>query len=78
MLGLSDDLTEPSEGLALPPVSKVELTPQSFASYVATRGRPSETIMVIGDSFTMTHFAPMLLNHVGQVIWQLYRLMVLT
>jgi alginate O-acetyltransferase complex protein AlgJ len=74
MIGVSDDVAEPTQDLALPPVSKVELTAQPYASYVATRGKPGETIMVMGDSFTITYFAPMLLNHVGQVVWQHHNL----
>jgi hypothetical protein len=26
--------------------------------------------MIIGDSFTEAYFAPMLLKHVGRVVWQ--------
>jgi alginate O-acetyltransferase complex protein AlgJ len=27
-------------------------------------------VMIVGDSFTMGYMAPMLLKHVGRVIWQ--------
>jgi alginate O-acetyltransferase complex protein AlgJ len=70
MLGVSDDVAEPVQNLAFSPVSKVELTAGPFASYVATRGKQGETVMIVGDSFTMTYFAPMLLEHVGRVVWQ--------
>jgi alginate O-acetyltransferase complex protein AlgJ len=70
MIGVNDDVAEPIQELALPPVSKVELTAGSRGSYVATSDRPGETIMVVGDSFTEHLLAPMLLNHVGRVVWQ--------
>jgi alginate O-acetyltransferase complex protein AlgJ len=74
MLGVSEDVTEPTQELTLTPVSKVELTAGQYGSYIATRGESGATIMVIGDSFTITYFAPMLLNHVGRVIWQHHNL----
>jgi alginate O-acetyltransferase complex protein AlgJ len=71
MIGIGDDVSEPSQELALPQrVSKVELTTGRFAAYVATGPQQGETVMIIGDSFTQHYFAPMLLNHVGRVIWQ--------
>ena len=70
MIGVSDNVAEPVQELALPGISKVALTAGQFASYVATSDKPGETIMIIGDSFTMHYFAPMLLPHVGRVIWQ--------
>jgi alginate O-acetyltransferase complex protein AlgJ len=70
MIGVSNDVAEPHQEMALPSVSKVELTTGQFPSYVATRDKPGETVMIIGDSFTVYYFAPMLLNHVGRVVWQ--------
>ena len=74
MIGVSEDVAEPREELALRPVSKVELIAQPFASYVATRDQHGETVMIVGDSFTMYYFAPMLFNHVGRVVWQHHKL----
>ena len=51
MLGVSDDVAEPYQEAALPPMSKVELPAQPFPSYVATRDKPGETIMIIGELF---------------------------
>jgi alginate O-acetyltransferase complex protein AlgJ len=70
MIGVSDDVAEPTQELALAPVSKVELTTDQFPSYVVTRDKPGATVMVIGDSFTKSYFAPLLLTHVGRVVWQ--------
>ena len=75
MIGVSDDVAEPSEQLALPPEvfpsgSKVEVTGGQFPIYVTTSGRPGKTIMVVGDSFTKSYLAPMLLKDVGRVVWQ--------
>jgi len=72
MLGVSDDVAEPTRTMTFPAMSKVELTAPPFASYVATRDKPGKTVMIIGDSFTMDYFAPMLLKHVGRVVWQYY------
>ena len=73
MIGVSDEVAEPSQELALPPTSMVRLKPPPFAVDVATGDKPGETIMVIGDSFTEAYFPPMLLNHVGRVVWQHHR-----
>jgi hypothetical protein len=70
MIGVEADVAEPIEELSLPPASKVELTAPPFATYVATTGKPGETIMIVGDSFTMGYFAPMMLSHAGRVVWQ--------
>jgi alginate O-acetyltransferase complex protein AlgJ len=75
MIGVSDDVSEPFETLNLPPAafppgSRVDLTGGPFPTYVTTSDRPGETIMIIGDSFTMFYLAPMLVKHVGRVIWQ--------
>lgn len=70
MIGVTDDVAEPSQELAFPPVSKVEIKGQPIPSYLATGDKPGETIMIEGDSFTIGYFAPMLLNHVGRVVWQ--------
>ncbi len=70
MIGVSDDVAESYQEVVLRPVSKVELGTGQFPSYVATRDKQGETVMIIGNSFTMYRFAPMLLNHVGRVVWQ--------
>jgi alginate O-acetyltransferase complex protein AlgJ len=71
MIGVSDDVAEPSEQFALPPLgSRVDLTEGPYRAYVTTSDRPGETIMIVGDSFTMSLFAPMLQGHVGRVVWQ--------
>ncbi len=70
MIGVSDDVTEPYQEMALPSGSMHELTSGKFPTYVATAAKPGETVMVIGDSFTEHYFAPMLLRHVGRVVWQ--------
>jgi alginate O-acetyltransferase complex protein AlgJ len=74
MIGVGDDVAEPSEQLVppkdFPAGSRVDLTGGPFPTYVMTSGRPGETVMIVGDSFTMGYMAPMLLKHVGRVIWQ--------
>jgi alginate O-acetyltransferase complex protein AlgJ len=70
MIGVSEDVAEPVQQLALSPVSKVELPAWPVASYVATRDKQGETVMIVGDSFTRAYFAPMLLDHAGRVVWQ--------
>ena len=70
MIGVNDDVTEPIQELGLSPVSKVKLTTGAFPVYVARGDKQGATIMVLGDSFTSDLFAPLLLVHAGQVIWQ--------
>jgi alginate O-acetyltransferase complex protein AlgJ len=70
MIGVRDYAAERVQELAPAPISMVQLAPPPFGSYVATRDKPGETIMILGDSFTQAYFPPMLLKHVGQVIWQ--------
>jgi alginate O-acetyltransferase complex protein AlgJ len=79
MIGVSDDVAEPVEQLVLPPAafplgSRVDLTGGAFPAYVTTSDRPGETVMIIGDSFTMWYLARMLVKHVGRVIWQHHKL----
>jgi hypothetical protein len=69
MLGVQDSVTEEIEELKVPPGTKELLTPNPFGDYVQTSGGPGATIMILGDSFTGAHFAPMLLQHVGRVVW---------
>jgi alginate O-acetyltransferase complex protein AlgJ len=61
MIDVSDAVAEPRQ--------KIDLSAPPFPSYVATSGEPGETIMIIGESFTEAYFAPMLLKHVGRVVW---------
>jgi alginate O-acetyltransferase complex protein AlgJ len=75
MIGVSADVSEPVEALALPPAifppgSRVDLTGGPFPPYVTTSDRPGETIMIIGDSFTIYYLAALLMKDVGRVIWQ--------
>jgi alginate O-acetyltransferase complex protein AlgJ len=70
MLGLGDSVTEPGQDLALGLASKVELTTEVFPTYVARGDKQGPTIMVLGDSFTANRFAPLVLAHAGQVIWE--------
>jgi alginate O-acetyltransferase complex protein AlgJ len=71
MLGVNADVTETDQLLALPPGKREFLQPEGeeFTPYLATNGRPGPTIMIIGDSFTVKYLAPMLLQHVGRVVW---------
>jgi len=69
MLGEQDSVTEEIEELALRTGPKELLTSDPYGDYVQSSGRPGPTIMIIGDSFTAAHFAPMLLQHVGRVVW---------
>ncbi len=69
MLRFSDDLTEMDQPLTLPPGERTLFSPPPYPTYVATSGTRGPTIMIIGDSFTATLFAPMLLPHAGKVAW---------
>jgi alginate O-acetyltransferase complex protein AlgJ len=74
MLGFEDSATETVENLTLPPERRVSLaaTDHDYVAtpydYLATSGHSGPTIMVLGDSFTLNFFSPMLLPHVGHVL----------
>jgi len=68
MLGV-EGLTESAEDLAAPPPKKELLTANPFSDYVSTSGKPSPTIMVIGDSFTGGLFDRLILPHAGRFVW---------
>jgi hypothetical protein len=69
MLGVQDSVTEPAEELKLPIGVKEPLTAIPWADYVASLGKPGPTVMIIGDSFTAIDFEPLLLQHVGRLVW---------
>jgi alginate O-acetyltransferase complex protein AlgJ len=69
LLGVQDSVTEETEELALPQGEKTLLTADPYGDYIETSGRPGPTVMIIGDSFTGAHIEPMLLQHVGRVVW---------
>ena len=69
LLGVQDAVTEEVEELALQSGPKELLTSDPYGDYVQSSGRPGPTIMIIGDSFTGAHFAPMILQHAARVVW---------
>ena len=69
MLGVQDGVAEPVEELKLPIGDKQPLTAVPWEDYVESSGKPGPTIMIIGDSFTALDFSPLLLPHVGRVVW---------
>jgi alginate O-acetyltransferase complex protein AlgJ len=70
MLGVQDDVSEKAETLALAsPGKDVALSQDVMPDHVITTGKPSPTIMVIGDSFTAGYFPLMLAQHAGRAIW---------
>jgi alginate O-acetyltransferase complex protein AlgJ len=69
MLGVQDAVTEPVEELALQAEPKQLLTSDPYGDYLQSSEKPGPTIMIIGDSFAGAHFAPMLLQHAGRVVW---------
>jgi hypothetical protein len=69
MLGIGSDVTERDEGLTLPPVKREVFGTEPAPPYLATADRAGPTIMIIGDSFTVWQFAPVLLLHTGRMAW---------
>jgi alginate O-acetyltransferase complex protein AlgJ len=79
MAGVADKATERTESLALRPVGTQHDLPsggerriegaQDMADHEIDTGRPGPTIMVIGDSFTVTDFPVFLSQHVGKAVW---------
>jgi alginate O-acetyltransferase complex protein AlgJ len=71
MIGVFDDVAEPVREVgSYPRSTKVDLTDGESATYVETSEKQGETVMIIGDSFTMRFFPSMLLNHVRRLVWQ--------
>jgi alginate O-acetyltransferase complex protein AlgJ len=65
-LGLSDKVWEDAESLKLPPGRRIMLPHDNF---IETFDRPGPKILIFGDSLTLDFFPPLLLQHVGSVIW---------
>jgi alginate O-acetyltransferase complex protein AlgJ len=66
ILGLSDTISENTENLTFPGGSKIPLPDNDF---IETFDKPGPKILILGDSLTLDFFPPMLLQHVGSVIW---------
>jgi alginate O-acetyltransferase complex protein AlgJ len=69
LIGVEDAVSEEVEELALPPGEKRLLTSDPYGDYEQTSGHAGPTILILGDSFTGAHFEPMLLPHVGRIVW---------
>jgi len=69
MLGVQDGVSETVEELKLTDGPKDLLTAKWWEDFSESSGRPGPTVMILGDSFTGAHFAPMLLQHAGRVVW---------
>ena len=80
MLGVNDKHVKPIQALTLtvPWGAKIQLAKGPYAPYLAIGDKPGETVMIMGDSFTAEYFAPMLLRHVGRVVWLHHKLLALT
>jgi alginate O-acetyltransferase complex protein AlgJ len=65
-LGLSDEISEYTESLTLPYGRRIPLPDDDF---IETFDKPGPKILIFGDSLTLDFFPPMLLQHVGSVIW---------
>jgi alginate O-acetyltransferase complex protein AlgJ len=65
-LGLSEKISEYAESLKLPGGRRTPLPDDNF---IETFDRPGPKILIFGDSLTLDFFPPLLLQHVGSVIW---------
>jgi alginate O-acetyltransferase complex protein AlgJ len=66
ILGLGDKISEHTENLTFPGSRKIPLADNDF---IETFDKPGPKILILGDSLTLDFFPPMLLQHVGSVIW---------
>jgi alginate O-acetyltransferase complex protein AlgJ len=74
ILGIDADVTEREEPLVISQGKRETFHPNDpFSGYVQTGDRTGPTIMIIGDSFTETYFAPFLLQNTGPVVWLHHR-----
>ncbi len=69
MLGVQDAVSEEVEELRLSEGKKQLMTADPYGDYWLDSGHPGPTILILGDSFAGAHFEPMLLPHVGRVVW---------
>lgn len=74
MFGDSDSVSEYVEDLTLPHGKKVPISTDILGDFIETGDKPGPTVLILGDSFTGLYFPPMLLTHVGRVIWMHHRL----
>lgn len=74
MIGVDEDVSEDVQPLSLSDNRKV-LLPDRFQdvpsqeAFSEAGNRQGETLLVLGDSFTLTFFAPLLVNSVGKLVW---------
>lgn len=73
LIGVEDSVAEDIRDLNLPSGKKDILSSDIFGDYVETSNRTGPTVMILGDSFTRTYFAPMLLLHAAKVVWVNHR-----
>ena len=66
ILGLPDNISENTERLTLPYGRRIPLPDDDF---IETFDKPGPRILIFGDLLTLDFFPPMLLQHVGSVIW---------
>jgi hypothetical protein len=66
ILGLADKISEHTENLTFPGGRKIPLPDKDI---IETFDKPGPKILIFGDSLTLDFFPPMLLQHVGSVIW---------
>ncbi len=69
LLGVEADVTEAVQPLVLPSGTRKSFGSGPTPTYSVKSTNKGPTIMIIGDSFTEDLFAPMLLQHAGQVVW---------
>ncbi len=74
MLGVDDRAIETVQGLRLKSKGKAEvLSGGATPEYALDSDKPAPTVLVLGDSFTESYFAPMLSQNAGRTIWLHYR-----
>jgi hypothetical protein len=69
MFGVADNVSEYAEDLIIPARERVLLSSNPFGDFIETSDKSGPTILILGDSFTGGYFPPMLMQHVGRVIW---------
>ena len=70
LLGISGDVTEPDQYLALHDVPREMLSSgTALPTFTSTLNRPGPTILIIGNSFTFYLFEPLVAQRAGRVMW---------
>ena len=75
MIGVDEDVTEAIQNISLETNPEIGFPrgrpagPPDQPAFSEDGRRSGETLLVLGDSFTRSFFPPLMVNHVGRLVW---------